>query len=111
MKNDIETLKALATSKKITETRRSKKSQKLPVNIALDLTFLNNDQIWGEGALDIIKHYGTKVAPIRCADAPIIQDLQTFPSIVELNKQMRSIQHDDKEGYALLKKMFLYSRF
>ena len=29
----------------------------------LDFTFLKEDQIWGDGALDVMKKYGTKVAP------------------------------------------------
>lgn len=29
----------------------------------MDFTFLNADQIWGDGALDVMKRYGTKVAP------------------------------------------------
>lgn len=31
--------------------------------MALDFTFLKEDQIWGNDALDVIKAYGTKVAP------------------------------------------------
>lgn len=29
----------------------------------MDFTFLNDDQIWGDDALEVIKRYGTKVAP------------------------------------------------
>lgn len=29
----------------------------------MDFTFLKEDQIWGDGALDVMKRYGTKVAP------------------------------------------------
>lgn len=29
----------------------------------MDFTFLKKDQIWGDSALDVIKKYGTKVAP------------------------------------------------
>ena len=29
----------------------------------MDFTFLNEDQIWGDRALDVMKRYGTKVAP------------------------------------------------
>ena len=29
----------------------------------MDFTFLNEDQIWGDDALEVIKRYGTKVAP------------------------------------------------
>ena len=33
----------------------------------MDFTFLKEEQIWGDGALDVIKHYGTKVAPTDLA--------------------------------------------
>ncbi len=29
----------------------------------MDFTFLKEDQIWGDDALDVMKRYGTKVAP------------------------------------------------
>lgn len=29
----------------------------------MDFTFLKEDQIWGDGALEVMKRYGTKVAP------------------------------------------------
>ena len=29
----------------------------------MDFTFLNDDQIWGDGTLDVMKRYGPKVAP------------------------------------------------
>ena len=29
----------------------------------MDFTFLKEDQIWGDGALYVMKRYGTKVAP------------------------------------------------
>lgn len=31
--------------------------------MTLDFTFLKEDQIWGDDALDVMKRYGTKVAP------------------------------------------------
>ena len=31
--------------------------------MALDFTFLTKDQIWGDDALDVMKKYGTAVAP------------------------------------------------
>lgn len=33
----------------------------------MDFTFLKKDQIWGDNALDVIKKYGTKVAPTDLA--------------------------------------------
>ncbi len=33
----------------------------------MDFTFLKKDQIWGDSALDVIKKYGTKVAPTDLA--------------------------------------------
>ena len=29
----------------------------------MDFTFLTEDQIWGDDALEVMKRYGTKVAP------------------------------------------------
>ena len=33
----------------------------------LDFTFLKEDQIWGNDALEVMKRYGTKVAPTDLA--------------------------------------------
>lgn len=33
----------------------------------MDFTFLKEDQIWGDGALEVMKRYGTKVAPTDLA--------------------------------------------
>ena len=33
----------------------------------MELTFLKEDQIWGDGALEVMKRYGTKVAPTDLA--------------------------------------------
>lgn len=33
----------------------------------MDVTFLKEDQIWGDGALEVMKRYGTKVAPTDLA--------------------------------------------